>query len=83
MKCPKCGYEDMVFSPPANVECPECDYRYEYKKKGVEKYMIKKGLITLYVGRYVVIFVNKEGGIHQGYGTYFVNDTPIWVPLLL
>lgn len=32
MKCPKCGYEDLIFELPANVRCPECSFKYEYKK---------------------------------------------------
>ena len=33
MICPKCGYEDLIFSLPANVSCPECGYKYKYKGK--------------------------------------------------
>ena len=32
MKCPKCGYEDLIFELPANVYCPICDFQYQYKE---------------------------------------------------
>lgn len=28
MKCQRCGYEDMIFSLPANLLCPNCGYNY-------------------------------------------------------
>lgn len=37
MICPKCGYEDMIFSLPANVSCSRCGYEYKYKRYKMSK----------------------------------------------
>lgn len=79
MKCPKCDYEDMEFSLPANVQCPECGYEYRYKRKSnmITNWLIGNRL-ALYVSSGIVVYITKQGRIGQGMLLYFVNDDPVW-----
>jgi len=47
MECPKCSYEDVLFSAPADITCPNCGYRYKYCCKHVRNDIITRLFVRL------------------------------------
>jgi len=90
MKCPKCGYEDLIFTPPANVRCPKCGFEYKYKghklsklitcgeDKMIAEWLIDKNKLALYVTQGIVVYADEKGEVHQGRVRCFTNNHPVW-----